>query len=88
MPVSWTESAPRNCGPWSTRRSRNSVQVLSIAVTPDLVDRFNAAHLIKRAVEAMGGSGGGGKPDFAQGGAPDGARADAGIAAVKAALQG
>lgn len=61
---------------------------IAIAVTPDLVQTHNAAHLIKQAVEAMGGSGGGGKPDFAQGGAPDGTKADAGIAAVKAALQG
>jgi len=34
----------------------------------------------------MGGQGAGGKPDFAQGGAPDGSKADAGIAAVKALL--
>jgi alanyl-tRNA synthetase len=36
----------------------------------------------------MGGQGGGGKPDFAQGGAPDGSRAQAGVDAVKAALAG
>jgi alanyl-tRNA synthetase len=46
----------------------------------------NAAELIKVAVVAMGGQGGGGKPDFAQGGAPDGSLAQAGVDAVKAAL--
>jgi alanyl-tRNA synthetase len=61
---------------------------IAVAVTSDLVNSHNAAHLVKAAVEAMGGSGGGGKPDFAQGGAPDGGKAEAGIAAVKAALEG
>jgi alanyl-tRNA synthetase len=36
----------------------------------------------------MGGQGAGGKPDFAQGGAPDGAQAEAGLAAIKAAIAG
>ncbi len=61
---------------------------VAIAVTPDLVARFSAADLIKQAVPAMGGQGGGGKPDFAQGGAPDGGRAQAGVDAVRAALGG
>ncbi len=47
-----------------------------------------ASDLIKTAVLAMGGQGGGGKPDFAQGGAPDGAKAQAGVDAVKTALAG
>ena len=59
---------------------------ISVALTPDLVGRFNAADLARAAVLAMGGQGAGGKPDFAQGGAPDGAKAIDGVAAVKAAL--
>jgi alanyl-tRNA synthetase len=59
---------------------------IAIAVSPDLIARFSASDLIKRAVPAMGGQGGGGKPDFAQGGAPDGALADAGVQAVREAL--
>jgi alanyl-tRNA synthetase len=39
-------------------------------------------------VIAMGGQGAGGRPDFAQGGAPDGARAEEGLAALKAAIAG
>jgi len=59
---------------------------ISVALTPDLVGRFNAADLARAAVLAMGGQGAGGKPDFAQGGAPDGAKAADGVAAVRAAL--
>jgi alanyl-tRNA synthetase len=59
---------------------------VAVAVAPDLTGRFNASDLIRLAVPAMGGQGGGGKPDFAQGGAPDGSRAQAGVDAVKAAL--
>ncbi len=59
---------------------------ITIAITPDLLGRFDAAVLARAAVAAMGGQGAGGKPDFAQGGAPDGAKAADGVAAVKAAL--
>jgi alanyl-tRNA synthetase len=58
----------------------------AVAVASALPDRFSSADLVKAAVVAMGGQGGGGRPDFAQGGAPDGMRAEAGIAAVRAAL--
>jgi len=47
----------------------------TVAVTADLTGRFNAAELAKAAVIAMGGQGAGGKPDFAQGGAPDDSKA-------------
>ncbi len=46
----------------------------------------NAVDLVKVAVAALGGQGGGGRPDMAQGGGPDGGAADAAVAAVKAAL--
>ncbi len=59
---------------------------IAVAVSPELTGRFSAADLVRAAVPAMGGQGGGGKPDFAQGGAPDGARAQAGVDAVRAAL--
>jgi len=59
---------------------------VTVAVTPDLTGRFNAADLARAAVLAMGGQGAGGKPDFAQGGAPDGSRAEDGLSAVRAAL--
>ena len=56
---------------------------VTVAVTADLTGRFNAAELAKAAVLAMGGQGAGGKPDFAQGGAPNADAADAGLNAIK-----
>ncbi|MDP3403795.1 MAG: alanine--tRNA ligase [Brevundimonas sp.] len=61
---------------------------VTVAVTSDMTDRVNAADLARAAVLAMGGQGAGGKADFAQGGAPDGSLAEAGLAAVRAALAG
>jgi alanyl-tRNA synthetase len=59
---------------------------VTVAVTSDMTGRVNAADLARAAVLAMGGQGAGGKPDFAQGGAPDGGKAEDGLAAVRAAL--
>ena len=59
---------------------------IAVALSPDLAGRFDAAALARAAVQAMGGQGAGGKPDFAQGGAPDASRAADGVAAVKSAL--
>ena len=44
--------------------------------------------LARVAVLAMGGQGAGGKPDFAQGGAPDGSKAEDGLTAIRNALKG
>ncbi len=55
-------------------------------MTDDLTGGRNAVDLVRRAVEAVGGQGGGGRPDMAQGGGPDGAKAAEAIEAVKAAL--
>ncbi|MGQ3041622.1 MAG: alanine--tRNA ligase [Brevundimonas sp.] len=59
---------------------------VTVAVTSDLAGKVNAADLARAAVLAMGGQGAGGKPDFAQGGAPDGSKAEDGLTAVRAAL--
>ena len=59
---------------------------VTVAATSDVTDRVNAADLARAAVIAMGGQGAGGKADFAQGGAPDGSKAEAGLAAMRAAL--
>ncbi|MFC3101153.1 alanine--tRNA ligase [Altererythrobacter lauratis] len=56
------------------------------AVTEDLTSRFSAVDLVRAGVEALGGKGGGGRPDMAQGGGPDGDKAEAAIAAAKALL--
>ena len=61
---------------------------VTVAATSDMAGRVNAADLARAAVLAMGGQGAGGKADFAQGGAPDGSKAEEGLAAVRAALAG
>ncbi len=57
-----------------------------VGVTHDLVQRFNAVDLVRKGAEALGGKGGGGRPDMAQAGGPDGSKADAALAAIEAAL--
>jgi len=57
-----------------------------VAVTDDLTARFSAVDLVRVASEALGGRGGGGRPDMAQAGGPDGTKADAALEAVAAAL--
>ena len=61
---------------------------VAVGVTDDAVTTHSAVELVKLAVAALGGQGGGGRPDMAQGGGPDGGAADAAVAAVKAALAG
>ncbi len=46
-----------------------------VGVTNDLVARFNAVDLVRKGAEALGGKGGGGRPDMAQAGGPDGSKA-------------
>ncbi|MDE8651583.1 alanine--tRNA ligase [Novosphingobium album (ex Liu et al. 2023)] len=60
----------------------------AVAVTDDLIGRFSAVDLVRLGVEALGGKGGGGRPDMAQGGGPDGGKGAEAIAAVRAALAG
>ncbi len=59
-----------------------------VGVTPDLTARYSAVDLVRKGAEALGGKGGGGRPDMAQAGGPDGSKADAALAAVEAALGG
>jgi len=58
----------------------------AVAVTDDLTDRFSAVELVRAGVAALGGKGGGGRPDMAQGGGPDAANAGAALDAVRGAL--
>ncbi|MFV0643993.1 MAG: alanine--tRNA ligase [Sphingomonadaceae bacterium] len=60
---------------------------LAVAVTDDLTDRLSAVDLVRAGVAAIGGKGGGGRPDMAQGGGPDSDKADAAIDAVRAAIK-
>ncbi len=59
-----------------------------VGVTADLTARFSAVDLVRKGAEALGGKGGGGRPDMAQAGGPDGSKAEAALAAIAAALGG
>ncbi len=61
---------------------------IAAAVTDDLTGKVSAVDLVRAGVEALGGKGGGGRADMAQGGGPDGDKAAAAIAAVKGVLGG
>jgi len=59
-----------------------------VGVTADLTSRFNAVDLVRKGSEALGGKGGGGRPDMAQAGGPDGAKAAAALSAIEQAMAG
>jgi alanyl-tRNA synthetase len=59
-----------------------------VGITDDLTGRFNAIDLVRKGAEALGGKGGGGRPDMAQAGGPDGSKADAALKAIESALGG
>ncbi len=59
---------------------------LVVGVTADLTQRFNAVDLVKKGAAVLGGTGGGGRPDMAQAGGPDGSKAEEALKAVEAAL--
>jgi alanyl-tRNA synthetase len=59
---------------------------LAVGVTDDLVKSLSAVDLVKVGAEALGGKGGGGRPDMAQAGGPDGTKADAALKAIEAKL--
>ena len=61
---------------------------LAVGVTEDLVASHSAVELVKVGAEALGGKGGGGRPDMAQAGGPDGAKAGDALAAIIAKLGG
>ena len=61
---------------------------VAVGVTKDLTDKFSAVDLVKAASEAVGGKGGGGRPDMAMAGGPDGSKAEDALNAVRAILKG
>jgi len=60
---------------------------VAVGVTDDLAGQVSAVELVKAAVTALGGQGGGGRPDMAQGGGPEGDKAQQALEAVKDALE-
>jgi alanyl-tRNA synthetase len=67
----------------STAEGKASIVV---AVSPDLTGQISAVDLVRAAASALGGKGGGGRPDLAQAGGPDGTKAEDALAAIRAAL--
>ena len=61
---------------------------LAVGVTEDLTKSWSAVELVKVGAEALGGKGGGGRPDMAQAGGPDGTKAGDALAAIEARLAG
>jgi len=61
---------------------------LLVAVTEDLADRLDAVELVRAGAAAVGGKGGGGRPDMAQAGGPDGEAAEAALARIREAVAG
>ncbi len=59
---------------------------IAVGATPDVVGKVDAVTLLKAGVAALGGQGGGGRPDMAQGGGPDGDKAANAVAAVREIL--
>jgi alanyl-tRNA synthetase len=60
---------------------------VAVGVTDDLANQVSAVDLVKAAVAVLGGQGGGGRPDMAQGGGPDGSKADEAVTAVRDTLE-
>jgi len=60
---------------------------VAVGVTDDLTSHVSAVDLVRAAVATLGGQGGGGRPDMAQGGGPDGSKAKEALEAVRDALE-
>ncbi len=67
--------------PWRTARHH-----LVVGVTDDLKDTISAVDLVRVGAEALGGKGGGGRPDMAQAGGPDATKAGDALAAIEKRL--
>ena len=68
-------------------RSDDGKGSVVVGVTPDRTSSNSAITMVQAAASAMGGKGGGGRPDMAQAGGPDGSKADEAVAAIKALVK-
>ena len=64
----------------------NGKASIVVGVTDDLTDRFSAVDFVRLGAGALGGKGGGGRPDMAQAGGPDGAKAESALTAIEKAI--
>jgi alanyl-tRNA synthetase len=82
------ERARNGPGIYAAVATRDGRAAIAVAVSPDLAGAPSAVDLVRAGVAALGGQGGGGRPDMAQGGGPDASRAADALAAVRAVLSG
>ena len=80
--VTFTGTAVSYGSGFNTRTRTSAFTMKITGVTPDLVARFSAVDLVKIASEALGGKGGGGRPDMAQAGGTLPANLPAALASV------
>ncbi|WP_404403245.1 alanine--tRNA ligase [Pelagibacterium halotolerans] len=59
---------------------------IAVGVSEDLTSKVSAVDLVRLGSGTLGGKGGGGRPDMAQAGGPDGSKAADAIAAIRAQL--
>ena len=88
VPVEWAAASYVEPGVAMIVAVNDGRASVAVGLTEDLVATKSAVDLLKIAVATLGGQGGGGRPDMAQGGGPDGAKAAEAVAAVKATLAG
>ena len=69
-------------------KSDDGKAAIVVGVSNDLTDKFNAVDLVRIASEAVGGKGGGGRPDMAQAGGPDGEKLNDALAKIEVAMAG
>lgn len=74
-----------SCVVFLVAENEGKVSVLA-GVTNDLVAKISAVDIVKKSVEIMGGKGGGGRPDFAQGGAPSSEGYNSALESIKSLL--
>jgi len=67
-------------------KSDDGKAAIVVGVSNDLTDKFNAVDLVRIASEAVGGKGGGGRPDMAQAGGPDGEKLNDALAKIEVAI--
>lgn len=67
-------------------KTEDGKAAIVVGVSEDLTDKFNAVDMVRAAAEAVGGKGGGGRPDMAQAGGPEGDNCDAALDVVRQAI--
>jgi alanyl-tRNA synthetase len=68
--------------------AEDGMAAVVVGVPDDLTRRYSAVDLVRAGSSALGGKGGGGRPDMAQAGGPDGSKAEQAVEAIRSAIAG